>query len=264
MVIIVSCRAIRSEKLKAIASKLPESQKAPLRHLRNLVRGSFYYGTGNFCPVCEKTSRRFLKGGVAVLREDAKCPHCSALERHRLTWLYISKQTNLYDGKPKKMLHVAPESFFIPKLKQLLGDNYLTADLFDPKAMVKMDITNIEYPPDSFDVIYCSHVLEHVQDDRKAMREFHRTLKSNGWAILNVPINAEQTFEDPAIVNPDERLKAFGQEDHVRRYGPDYADRLRDVGFIVEVIKVNDLVNNDEADRMGLGSGSGEIFYCTK
>ncbi|MFN2117219.1 MAG: class I SAM-dependent methyltransferase [Candidatus Promineifilaceae bacterium] len=244
-------------------SKLPEPIKVPLRRLRYLVGRVIFYGNGRFCPICEHTSRRFLKSGLNS-REDAQCPHCRSLERHRLTWLYITTQTNLYDSKPKKMLHVAPELFFIPKFKQLLGDNYLTADLFDPKAMVKMDITNIEYPPESFDVIYCSHVLEHVQDDKKAMREFHRTLKSNGWAILNVPINAEQTFEDPAIVDPDERLKAFGQKDHVRRYGPDYADRLRDVGFRVEVIKVNDLVNNDEAYRMGLASGSDEIFYCTK
>jgi SAM-dependent methyltransferase len=162
------------------------------------------------------------------------------------------------------MLHVAPELCFEPKLKQSLGENYLTADLFHPRAMIKMDITNIEYPPESFDVIYCSHVLEHVQDDRKAMREFHRTLKSDGWAILNVPINAEQTFEDPTITDPNERLKAFGQEDHVRRYGPDYADRLRESGFKVEIIRVNDLVNGDEANRMGLTPASGEIYFCTK
>jgi SAM-dependent methyltransferase len=118
--------------------------------------------------------------------------------------------------------------------------------------MVKMDITNIEYDNQSFDVIYCGHVLEHVQDDRRAMREFHRVLRRNGWAILLVPITAEETFEDPSIVDPKQRLEAFGQEDHVRRYGPDYIDRLCEAGFKVDVAKVEDLVDKDDAIRMGL------------
>ena len=96
------------------------------------------------------------------------------------------------------------------------------------------------------------------------MREFCRVLKSNGWAILLVPITAEETYENPSVVEPEERLKAFGQADHVRRYGPEYVDRLREAGFGVEVTKVNDLVQNDEAIRMGLTSAAGEIYYCTK
>ncbi len=127
-----------------------------------------------------------------------------------------------------------------------------------------MDITNIEYPDQSFDVIYCSHVLEHVQDDKRAMREFFRVLKNNGWAILLVPITSEKTFEDPSIIEPLERLQAFGQENHVRRYGPDYVDRLCEAGFSVEVTKVNDLVQSNEAVKMGLTLASGEIYYCTK
>jgi len=149
-------------------------------------------------------------------------------------------------------------------LKERLGSNYLTADLFNPRAMVKMDICDIQYPDSSFDVIYCSHVLEHVLDDKRAMREFYRVLKTNRWAIINVPITSKKTFEDSTIVDPKERLKAFGQEDHVRRYGPDYVERLRDSGFTVEIIKVGDLATDDEAVRMGLTQASGEIYYCTK
>lgn len=89
-------------------------------------------------------------------------------------------------------------------------------------------------------------------------------LKNNGWAILLVPITRKKTFEDPSIVEPIERLKAFGQADHVRRYGPDYVDRLREAGFSVDTTKVNDLVQSDEAVRMGLTTASGEIYYCTK
>jgi predicted SAM-dependent methyltransferase len=162
------------------------------------------------------------------------------------------------------MLHVAPEKCLAERFREILGDNYITADKSRP-AMVKMDVTNIQYSDQSFDAIYCSHVLEHVQNDRKAMREFYRVLKENGWAILLVPITADKTFEDPSIVDPEERLKAFGQRDHVRRYGPDYVDRLREAGFNVEVTVVQDLFNENEAALMGLTTpASGEIFYCTK
>ena len=130
--------------------------------------------------------------------------------------------------------------------------------------MVKMDITDIQYPDESFDVIYCSHVLEHVVDDRKAMSEFRRVLKSDGWAILLVPITVETTYEDPSIVDPAERLKHFGQDDHVRRYGKDYVERLRAAGFKVSVSNASDLCQEPEVLQMGLTPASGEIFFCTK
>ncbi len=250
--------------MKTIFSMLPERIKQPLRNLRDTLRTiSYKYGKKRWCPICGKFSRKFRPFGI-VPREDAQCPHCGSLERHRLVWLFIQKRTNFFDGIPKKMLHVAPEPCLEPKFKKYLGDNYLSADLYNPKAMVKMDITNIQYPDESFDIIYCSHVLEHVQDDKRAMREFFRVLKSNGWAILLVPITSERTIEDPSITDPQERLKVFGQEDHVRRYGPDYVDRLREAGFTVEVTQVCDLVDDKGATKMGLTSASGEIYYCTK
>lgn len=233
------------------------------RKLRPTFNKYFYYGNKRFCPICENSFRLFLAHGRAP-RKNAACPFCDSLERHRLSWLYISTKTSLFEGKPKKMLHVAPERSLENKFKKLLDNDYLTADLFNPKAMVKMDITNIEYPPDTFDVIYCSHVLEHVQDDKKAMRELYRVLKNSGWAILDVPINAEQTLEDPTMTDPQERLEVFGQEDHVRKYGPDYANRLRDAGFIVDVIMVEDLLNNDEAVKLGLSNMNRRLHFCTK
>jgi len=248
--------------MRTIISLLPEWAKNPLRRLRDIARAVPYYGKGRFCPVCSKSSRRFRQFGL-VPREDAQCAHCGALERHRFLWLYLSRKTDIFDGTPKKMLHVAPESCFESRFKERLGDNYLTADLFNPRAMVKMDITDIEYANESFDVIYCSHVLEHVQDDKGAMREFFRVLKNDGWAILLVPITSEKTFENPSIVDPLERLKYFGQKDHVRRYGQDYVDRLREAGFGVAVTKVKDLVQSDEAVRMGI-TESGNIYHCTK
>lgn len=233
------------------------------KFLRPAINLAKYYGKRRFCPICERSSRRFLNFGV-VPRNDAKCFFCGSLERHRFLWLYLSKKTNLFNGFPKKILHVAPEPCLQTRLTRHFGENYITADLDSPRATIKMDVTDIQCEDQSFDVIYCSHVLEHVQNDRKSMREFYRVLKNNGWAILLVPITAEKTFEDPSIVEPQDRLKAFGQEDHVRRYGPDYVDRLREAGFKVEITAVDDLVNKRDAIRMGLTPASGEIYFCTK
>lgn len=245
--------------MRTLLSKLPEGIKAPLRKLKLAVQ---YYGSKRYCPVCGKKSRGFKPFGI-VPREDAQCPHCGSLERHRLLWLFLEKSDDFIAGK-LKMLHVAPEPCLESLFMKRLGSNYLTADLFDPNAMVKMDICDIQYPDNSFDAIYCSHVLEHVPDDRKAMRELCRVLSTNGWAIINVPITREKTFEDPSIVEPKERLKAFGQEDHVRCYGKDYFERLRDSGFEVRIIKVDDVAAGYEAVKMGLTRASGEIYFCTK
>jgi predicted SAM-dependent methyltransferase len=249
----------------AIVSWLPKQLKKPLQQIKGTLESLFYFGKGRICPVCGKSSRRFRSFGIES-REEAQCVHCGALERHRLLWLFLQKKTDLFENKPNKMLHVAPESCLEPRFRKSLNGSYITADLRNPRVMVKMDITNIQYPDQSFDVIYCSHVLEHVIDDKQAMREFRRVLKNDGWAILLVPITAEETYEDSTIVDPKERLKAFGQEDHVRRYGHnDYIGRLRSAGFTVEMFQYGDLVDMNDATLMGLTtSACGTIFYCTK
>ncbi len=150
-----------------------------------------------------------------------------------------------------------------PLLRNRLGECYITGDLEDPRADVRLDITDIKYPDATFDVIYCSHVLEHVPEDRVAMRELRRVLKPNGWAILLVPVSGDHTYEDPSITDPAERLKAFGLEDHVRQYGRDFVDRLREAGFAVDVIEASDLYSDRQAIRMGLRGDVGEIYRCS-
>ena len=234
------------------------------RQFRRLAKPAFrllYHGQKRFCPVCEIKSRKFLSFDR---RMDARCPHCGALERHRLVWLYLSRKTNLFSGAPRTLLHVAPEPCLAPRLKKRLGKNYLSADLNRRRAMVRMDVTAIPLPDESLDAIYCSHVLEHVPDDRKALREFQRILKHGAWAVLLVPISASRTMEDPGIVTPRERKKAFGQEDHVRRYGPDFIDRLQEAGFSVLVGRTADLFSAEEIVTMGLTPASGDIYYCSK
>lgn len=197
-------------------------------------------------------------------RQDACCPCCGALERHRLVWLYFARMTNLFDGNAKKMLHVAPEPCLAPRLKKKLGKGYLSADLAIRRAMVRLDVTAMPFPDGTFDAVYCSHVLEHVPDDRKALREFHRVLKPGAWAVLLVPITSARTMEDAAVVTPEERRQAFGQEDHVRSYGPDFLDRLHEAGFSVRVGRARELFNGEETRRMGLTAAAGDVFYCTR
>jgi len=185
------------------------------------------------------------------------------LERHRLLWLFLEKKTDLFKIQAKKMLHVAPEECFVIKLTQLLSDGYITADLNNPNVQIKMDITDIPFENQTFDIVCCSHVLEHVPDDKKALREFYRILKDNGWSILLVPVNVNKTIEDPSITDPEERERLFGQSDHVRKYGPDFIDRVREAGFYVTQILPTDFLSEDEISRYKTTAHT-PIYYCTK
>ena len=185
------------------------------------------------------------------------------MPRHRLAWCYLEKMTGLFDGREKRMLHVAPEPCLEKPLHRRVGAGYLTADLLNPHAMVKMDITDIQYPDEAFDAIYCSHVLEHVSDDRAALREMRRVMKPRGWALILVPITADTTYEDPSITDPEDRLRVFGQEDHVRRYGPDFQGRLEEAGFGLDVVRATDFLDQESCERMGLDVTE-ELFFCAK
>lgn len=241
---------------------IPSSAKPMLRRLRSSLQSLAYAGSSRHCPVCGRSAGRFASAG-RPRRKGVRCIGCGSLERHRLLWLFFTRHPELL-REGMRLLHVAPEPSLSPRLRSRVGAGYLSADLMNPTAMESMDICDIRHPDASFDAVYCSHVLEHVADDRKAMREFHRILRPDGWAILLVPITAERTYEDPSIVDPAERLAAFGQEDHVRRYGPDYVDRLREAGFDVQVHDPLDIVAPEDVARYGLVGGVGSIYLCTR
>ena len=168
------------------------------------------------------------------VRQNALCPVCGSLERHRLFLTFVKEKTDLFDGRPKRLLHVAPEPHLRRWLKQVPNLHYTSLDISTERhPAVVADLTQLSFPDRTFDVVLCSHVLEHVPDDRSAMRELKRVLK--GWAILQVPLRSGPTYENAAITTSAERLEHFGQEDHVRVYGDDYRDRLREAGFSVTV-----------------------------
>ncbi|PDW03608.1 class I SAM-dependent methyltransferase [Candidatus Viridilinea mediisalina] len=247
---------------KSVRTYLPDNFKILLKAVRDYGFRALYQGIERLCPICMKSARRFRPTG-RPMRTDAKCVHCTALERHRMLWVFIQRSTNLLNGSPKKLLHIAPEPCLESRLRNMFGMSYVTADLSSNKVNLKFDIIQLPHPDNSFDVVLCSHVFEHIPNDRAAMREIKRVLKPDGWAILLVPITVDHTIEDASITDPTERLRLFGQEDHVRRYGPDYIDRLRDAGFHVRVIRSHDFATNSEIVQFGLTRASGEIYYCT-
>ena len=244
-------------------------QKVPRKYLQRVARFStrissiFYLGNKVECTVCGKHYRKFLPYGYVHPRENALCPNCLSLERHRLIQLYLQNKTAFYTSKPK-MLHVAPEYCFIKRFEKQLGEQYITADLESPLAKVKMDVLAIPFPDNSFDVIFCNHTLEHVTDDIKAMQELHRVLKPTGWGIIQSPINysRETTYEDDSITEPDERAKHFGQHDHLREYGKDYAQRLQEGGFQVEEDSYVKTFSPEEQKRYALPID--EILYIVR
>ena len=187
--------------------------------------------------MCGCKRRKFLPYGYVVQRENALCPGCLSLERHRLLWLYLQRETNLMEARPR-LLHAAPEVALMRKLKQLYQDcpkQYVTADLESPLADMHFDIQQIPIADGEFDAVICNHIMEHVEDDRKAMSELYRILRPGGWGIILSPVELSraETFEDDTITDRDERTRIFGQYDHRRIYGRDYADRLVSVGFEV-------------------------------
>jgi SAM-dependent methyltransferase len=188
------------------------------------------------CPCCGGSYERFNPFGVRP-RANARCPGCGALERHRLLWLYFNERTNLCSGQRLSVLHVAPEAIFQAAFRRMPNLHYVSADIESPLAEERIDIMDIPRPDETFDVILCNHVLEHVADDHRAMRELRRVLKTGGWAILQSPMESglDTTFEDPTVTDPKERERLFGQHDHVRLYGRDYGKRLESAGFDVTI-----------------------------
>jgi SAM-dependent methyltransferase len=224
----------------------------------------FYLGRAVYCTVCEHTYRQFLPYGRINTRSNALCPNCLSLERHRLIYLYLREKTDFF-SKKKHVLHIAPEACFISRFEKIHEENYITADIESPLAKVKMDIHQIPFEENRFDVVLCNHVLEHVRDDIQAMREIKRVLKPGGFAILQVPFFSpmmEKTYSDNSITDKREREKAFGQDDHVRKYGYDYSKRIDESGLIsMEEMFVNEL---SEAQRKEYGLAKGEIIYIGK
>lgn len=243
-------------------------KQSVLLKILSLINSVIYKGNGVQCILCGKNFKKFIAYGRPK-RSNAQCPFCFSLERERLLWDYLMNQTELMDPGIK-ILHIAPESGFFYKLKKIHKENYTPADKLSlgnyyPDGTMDIDILNIPFTNNHFDFLICNHVLEHIEDDYRAMQELFRVLKKNGVAILLVPIdnNRKITYEDFSIKTAKMREKYFGRYDHVRIYGLDYTDRLNSVGFVVQKINYTARFNDLEIKKYGFQKGE-DIYLCTK
>lgn len=228
-----------------------------LRYLCNTV---LYFGLRFGCPCCGGRLRKF----VEIYKNQFRCPRCGSFERQRLLYLYLKNRTNFFTDN-LKILHVGASPFLQREWKKLRNLDYISADLSFPTAMVKMDITDISLPDNQFDCIICYHVLEHIRDDQKAMKELFRVLKPGGWAILQScqDPNLDKTIEDPNIISPEDRFRLFGWYDHLRRYGKDYKDKLENAGFVVKPDDYVGKLDDDLIKKYRLEKNE-LVYLCTK
>ncbi|MBN1326332.1 MAG: class I SAM-dependent methyltransferase, partial [Candidatus Cloacimonetes bacterium] len=219
--------------VKYLVNRLPRSYLIKISLVLRYILPLFYWGNKVFCPICSTSFRKFLPYG-SKWRKNRLCPRCLSLERHRVVWIFLKEKTDFFQVR-RNVLHIAPEQCFYGRFRKLKNLTYLTADLESPLADVKMDIRNMPFADNSFDFIICNHVLEHIDDDKKAIKEIYRILKKGGYALLQVPIdrNRKETLEDDSITDPLEREKLFWDKEHVRLYGLDYPKRLEQAGFKV-------------------------------
>jgi hypothetical protein len=272
----------RMNTIRTLIRKLiPQHQYGALRRLYRKLDAWIYRGEQFHCPVCGGQFRAFKPFGddVAVARDlrmvslgyrDASmCPGCASKERDRAIALYLAQWSDWFQQAPRTILHIAPEEGLERFLRMLPNVSYLSGDLCPEDsptpAMRLIDVTQIPFEAGSFDLIVCSHVMEHVADDRRAMRETFRVLKEGGVAFLQVPYSPslEETLEDAAVTEAADRLRLYGQVDHVRLYGLDYAKRLREVGFTVAVRGTVDLFGEEMARKNGLTLEE-NLFVCSK
>jgi SAM-dependent methyltransferase len=249
--------------IKIILNIFPRPLLIRLSYVFRLISRIYYKGHKYTCPVCERQYRKFLPYGYVTVRENAMCPGCLALERHRIMWLYLQQKTNFFTGQ-NKVLHIAPEQCFLKRFRNLKTLEYHTADLVSPLADYKCDVQDMPFKENTYDVVICNHVLEHVPDDKKALAEILRILKPGGYAIMQIPadFNRKETFEDNNITDKKERTEIFGQYDHVRVYGLDYPEIIKKEGFVIDEPNYTEQLSSEEKEKYSLGMK--EFMFAAK
>ncbi|MDG5492837.1 class I SAM-dependent methyltransferase [Psychroserpens sp. SPM9] len=241
---------------KIILNTIPRPILIRLSYIARPLLAFYLKGNTYTDPIDGKSFKSFLPYGYGNQRNNVLSPSTLSLERHRLLWLYLKNNTDFFSAE-KKVLHFAPEQCFIKRFKDLNNLDYTTTDLVSPIADVKADICNLPFEDNSYDVILCNHVLEHIPDDTKAMQELYRVMTPGGYGVFQIPqdLSRAETFEDNSITDRKERAKIFGQYDHVRVYGRDYFDKLRSIGFKVEEVDYTTQLSEEDIKKYCLAKG---------
>jgi len=227
------------------------------------VRRVFFTGRAHECPVCGSSLRSFVSGGIHHDLEETRCPVCGSEERHRMGWLVVGRVTAESGREPERVLHIAPAWCLESRFRRRWGDGYMAGSLEGGEGRVVADLTDLSFDSGSIDLLYCSHVLEHIVDDISAMREIGRVLAPDGWALVQVPITSDRTREIPSVADAAERERLYGQSDHVRRYGADFSDRLREAGLAVTTWSPTKILSREEQVRYGIGDDE-DVFVCRR
>ena len=230
------------------------------------ISGWLYAGSRYEDPINGKSYRTFLPYGYSGIakRKNVLSPGTMSLERHRLLWLYLKAKTDFFTA-PHKMLHIAPEQCFYKIFKSMPNLEYITGDYNSPIADVHFDLHHAPFPDNSFDVVFCNHVLEHVENAAQCMSELYRIMKPGGWGIFQVPLDAtrEKTLEDPSINSPKDRERYYWQKDHMRLFGRDYGEQLAAAGFKVTEDHFSETLPPHLVDRYRIPAGE-VIYFCRK
>jgi SAM-dependent methyltransferase len=239
---------------KAIPSRARVVMKGAVRTIARRM----YAGDRVACPICDDRYSKFI---TRHGHPNAQCPGCRSLVRHRSLWLYLRDVIRVGDG-PTRLLHVAPERGIEHRLRALPAVDYISADIDAALASERVDLVAMPYDDASFDLIICSHVLEHVVDDHAAIGEMYRVLRPGRPAVIILPLRSERTEEyidpSPSPAYPD-GYRRVGAHEHVRSIGADYPDRLRAAGFEVEVVDL--ATSMPDTDRTRFGIEPGQPFY---
>ena len=230
-----------------------KSLEVKVRRLRDKLSPVLYAGSTFHCPVCAHSFSKFRSAGRGERkRANAVCPWCISRERDRLVYSYLEKQKARLFSTGTRMLHIAPEPCLEPRFRLWAKGLYLTADLIRKDVDEQFDVMSIPHPNESFDAVFCSHVLQDVPDDLQAMREFFRILSPGGWAILNVPVVTDASADHQSQPGNIRKATDKRPDEHLRSYGEDYPDRMRGIGFQVDTIKGSDLFGPEELTRLAM------------
>ena len=222
-----------------------------LRSIRRSLSPIIYAGSNVYCPVCDRSYRKFRAAGRgAERRPGATCPKCAARERDRFMYLYLQRCHGELARKNLRMLHIAPETSLLEPLNRLATGSRITADLVRPDVDIRLDLQSMPFKDASFDAIYCGHVLQQIPDDRAALEEMKRVLKPDGWFLLLVPKGGSNTVEYTA--NRRKYRTSLDAPDIIRRYGDDLKRLLQEIGFSIQMVECSNVVSQPEQDRLAI------------
>lgn len=226
------------------------------RNFRRKYAHILYAGKSVYCPICDQTFRKFKPAGRSKYkRPNSVCPKCAGRERDRVMHLFFREKKEILRRRRCRVLHIAPEPCVVPNLHDLATRQYVSGDLIRNDVLIQFDVQALPFSDQSFEIVYCSHVLQAVEDDDKALAEISRVLSGNGWAIVNVPCRGVSTREFHA--GGDQEAPA----DFVRIYGSDFSEKLVQKGFNVVSLDMHEIASDKEQRMMCLSADSVGSIY---